>query len=500
MISDFIFIHEGSSLHLWPDACLALLVGCPLTSMLFLALPRSKRAAQPLVATLGIGVAFALSLVLCSLSVAAPALHDDLFSFDRLSSLMAALVSGIAFVVHAFSLRYLDGDSRYEQFFVGLSGLSSTVLLLVTTNNLLLLAVAWWLVSQQLCSLQQHEEHRPQAIAAARGMRQAHLYGDVGCTLGAVVLMLAGHSMRLDLAVAQLCVTNSPWTSLALAGFAVAACSKAAQIPLHRWLPDTMEAPTPVSALMHAGVVNAGGLLLTRLAPLLVHAWPVTLALFCVGAISALWGSACMLVRSEIKRKLAYSTMGQMGYMVMQCSLGAGSAAILHLIAHGIFKANLFLGSGSAIGAHAHHRAPRHQPWIAASVGLASGVFGWLVWVVLQQHELAPKSWVVFAFATATCMHMSRTLVQRGTREEIVLACIVTLVALPSYALGLSWFEHFLARDLSQIPCPIPNSMIWLMLLGFGLALLSAWGIVPWPQAWRDRLYVSLLHEGHPPA
>jgi NADH-quinone oxidoreductase subunit L len=146
----------------------------------------------------------------------------------------------------------------------------------------------------------------------------------------------------------------------------VGAMAKSAQFPLHVWLPDTMDSPTPVSALMHAGIINAGGFLLNRLAPFYALS-PTTLHIvFVVGALTVLLGASMMLVQNDIKKTLGFSTMGQMGYMIMECGLGAFALAIFHLIAHGLFKATLFLGAGQGI--HAARDEPKfpfsssHEP------------------------------------------------------------------------------------------------------------------------------------------
>jgi NADH-quinone oxidoreductase subunit L len=140
----------------------------------------------------------------------------------------------------------------------------------------------------------------------------------------------------------------------------IAAMARSAQLPFHVWLPETMDTPTPVSALMHAGIVNAGGFLINRLAPLYGLA-PTTLHVaFMIGGLTAILGAAMMLTQSDIKKALGYSTMGQMGYMTMECGLGAFALAIFHLIAHGIFKATLFLNAGSLI--HESRREPHVPP------------------------------------------------------------------------------------------------------------------------------------------
>src|SRR5438552_13711570 len=136
----------------------------------------------------------------------------------------------------------------------------------------------------------------------------------------------------------------------------IGAMSKSAQFPLHMWLPDSLYAPTPVHALLHAGIINAGGFLLNRLAPLYGLS-PTTLHLvFAIGAMTALLGAGMMLTQNDIKKTLGYSTIGQMGYMIMECGLGAFALAVFHLIAHGLFKATVFLNCGNVI-----HKA-RHEP------------------------------------------------------------------------------------------------------------------------------------------
>ena len=135
-------------------------------------------------------------------------------------------------------------------------------------------------------------------------------------------------------------------------GYLLVACAafKSAQFPWHSWLPDTMETPTPVSAFMHAGIINAGGFLLIRLAPLLTHAPAALHAIAVVGAVTAGFGGVVMLAQPSVKRALAYSTIAQMGFMLLQCGLGAFGLALLHLVAHSLYKAHAFLRSGSTVG------------------------------------------------------------------------------------------------------------------------------------------------------
>ena len=153
----------------------------------------------------------------------------------------------------------------------------------------------------------------------------------------------------LDKAPNTLTVFDLPLTETVAGLIAISAFARSAQFLLHTWLPYTMSGPTPVSALMHAGIVNAGGFLINRFAPLFLHTDSVLHWIFIVGLITAIVGSVLMLAQNDIKKALGYSTMGQMGFMVMECGVGAFSLAVYHLIAHGLFKGTLFLGAGGVI-------------------------------------------------------------------------------------------------------------------------------------------------------
>ena len=184
-----------------------------------------------------------------------------------------------------------------------------------------------------------------------------------------------------DMFAAADAIHNLPtaaWHELIGILFVLGAMTKSAQFPFHSWLPDTMETPTPVSALMHAGVINAGGFLVIRLSPL-VSLSPIALDLLAlIGALTAMLGAVVMLTQTSIKRSLAYSTIAQMGFMMLQCGLGAFSAALLHIVAHSAYKAHAFLSSGSVLDSAARtrtefkavprpsgawSRCPRHWRW-----------------------------------------------------------------------------------------------------------------------------------------
>ena len=290
-----------------------------------------------------------------SLPFSLPGISEpSLWGVDRLSAIMVLLITGVSTVVQGYSLRYLLGEADYARFFSLVALETSVLVMLVTSRNLLLIFLFWQLMSLGLYLLMAYNRKRRSSVEAAAKTFLVHRLGDMFFLGGLLIAWQSFHSLDLG-RIAEILRdqpgTISQGTLSALVLCLFAGCmAKSAQFPFHFWLPDTMETPTPVSALMHAGIVNAGGYLMNRTSLLFAHS-PVSMHLvFIVGFVTALFGSSTMLTQSDVKRKLGFSTMGQMGYMTMECGLGAFSLAVFHLIAHGIFKATLFLESGTAIG------------------------------------------------------------------------------------------------------------------------------------------------------
>jgi NADH-quinone oxidoreductase subunit L len=314
---------------------------------------------------------------------------------DWLSTLMALLVSGVSLVVHVFSVRYMQDDPGYTRFFVLLDGIVAVILLMVMAGDLLTLLLAWHLVGVFLYFLLNHDTRRPSATRYAFWTLFTHRIGDLPLLAAIALIYHAFGTLTLPAVFEAMAAHPDAKTMLGLplaetVGVLVllAAFAKSAQFPLHTWLPYTMDGPTPVSALMHAGIVNSGGFLINRFAPVFVQTEGVLLLAFAVGLITTIMGSLMMLMQSDIKKALGYSTMGQMGYMVMECGLGAFSLAIYHLIAHGVFKATLFLGSGAIIGnARKDPNIPEGEIY---------------KFMVERKVPHPPVSWVIFAGITIT--------------------------------------------------------------------------------------------------
>jgi len=322
-----------------------------------------------------IGALFAAAALGAVGGVADPVWRFGPFAVDELTLFLAAAVTLVSGVVHVFARRYMDGDARFAGFFKRLTGLTGVVLLLLAADHMLLFAAAWLGMGWLLADLIGHVRSWPQAQAAARLARGRFLIGGGALALALLLLGLETGEATISGAIAAVGGADAVPVVAAVVLLAIAAAIQCGLVPFHRWLLSSMTAPTPVSAFMHAGLVNAGGILLARFAPV-VEAVPVAMtAIFVLGAVSALAGAAMALVQADVKRQLACSTTAQMGFMVLQCGLGFFAAAMAHLVLHGLYKAALFLGAGSAVAAVGAKAEPLPAP---ASRGrtLALGAIG----------------------------------------------------------------------------------------------------------------------------
>ena len=241
--------------------------------------------------------------------------------------------------------------------FILLDLMTTSLLLMVVAGDLLTLLIAWHLVGVLLYFLLGHNTRDKSAWRYAFWTKITYRLGDLPLVIAAALLYQAYGTWSLPLLFEQITAQPDAHQVLGLrlpdvvaALIAFSAYARSAQFLVHTWLPYTMSGPTPVSALMHAGIVNAGGFIINRFAPVFVQSSDVLHWVFIVGLFTAVIGSVLMLTQNDIKKSLGYSTMGQMGFMIMECGVGAFSLAIYHLIAHGLFKGTLFLGAGGAIG------------------------------------------------------------------------------------------------------------------------------------------------------
>jgi NADH-quinone oxidoreductase subunit L len=271
---------------------------------------------------------------------------------DPLSTMMMLIVAGVGGLIVLYSIGYMDGDDEERRYFVYMSLFVFSMLLLVEGGNLLLLLAGWGLVGLSSYLLIGFWHDRPTAVAAAKKAFVMNAFGDA--TMALAFFVLIAHSHSLDYATSFTTAGHLSQTTVDLValGLLGGAAAKSAQIPLHTWLPDAMEGPTPVSALIHAAtMVTAGVYLIARTHPIFEQARTIELIAAGMGALTLLVAGLVALVQTDIKRVIAYSTMSQIGYMFLGAGIGSYANGMFHLMTHAFFKALLFMAAGVAIHA-----------------------------------------------------------------------------------------------------------------------------------------------------
>ena len=293
-------------------------------------------------------------------------LNIDLgIKLDNLTVIMLFVVNLISFLVHLFSIEYMKGDKRYNRYFAYLGIFTFSMLGIVLTHNILMMYIFWELVGLSSYLLIGFWFEKKSASDAAKKAFLVNRIGDIGMFIGIMILFTNYKTFTFDTIFAQISAGNLPFNSpiwLTAAGILIfmGAVGKSAQFPLHVWLPDAMEGPTPVSALIHAATMVAAGVyLVARIFVLLTADAMLTIAI--IGAVTAFVSATIALTQNDIKKVLAYSTVSQLGYMIMSLGVGAFAFAFFHLVTHAFFKACLFLGSGSVIHAMHHEQDIRNM-------------------------------------------------------------------------------------------------------------------------------------------
>lgn len=425
---------------------------------------------------------------------------------DRVSVVLLLLVLGVGTVVQAFARRYLAGDPR-AAWFALCAGLVITASAgLVTSATLVTLAVCWTAAGVGLCGLLGTYSRLPAARVGVARTAWTFLVGDLALWAAVVVATRTWGTLELrDLGPTR--VQGHPvllgWV---VGAVVVAAITRSAQVPAHRWLPATLAAPTPASALLHAGVVNAGGILLVKLGGLLSAVPAAGWLAFAIGAVTAVWGTALMLTKPDVKGALAHSTMGQMGFMVMACGLGLYALAVFHLVAHGMYKATLFLASGTAIhqhrvraGAPRTGAAPRAAGVAAVLLapGLALGL-GVALLPIPAGHDAASEVLLLFAWASAAAAGWGWVR-RHPTTAGVALTCVASGAAALVYLVWVRTVTEFLAPAL-----PVVDPLAGALWLPVALALTLTLATLLWQRppdgaltSLRDGFYVAVLRAGH---
>ena len=425
---------------------------------------------------------------------------------DGLAAIMLVLVLGLSAIIQSFALRYLRGDRRQTWFVASANLLTATTALMVSADALVLFAAAWLASGLALVLMLATYAPEAQAALGVRATLGRLALGDSAfvIAIAALIATLGWGATFADLGQAV-----SAWPPVAVAAVAILlvlpALARSSQLPFHGWLPLTLAAPTPASALMHAGVVNAGAILIIRFTPVVGASALAMQLLFVAGSATLVLAALLRMTKADVKGRLVYSTMAQMGFMIMTCSIGAAAAAVFHLVAHGLYKSALFLSAGSAI-----QQATRERLWPAAAaptsraataVALAAAVtlailtvFGvrLLVWPDISGPSLAPLLFVVLAAAVA----LAGALGSRLTWGTALGGALIVAVLALAYTLGLRLFAGLLGDPATP---PGAVSPWWVLLPG--LLLLATQALTRLPDAaprLRDAIYARSLAAAAP--
>ncbi len=496
-------------------------------------------------------ISFALSLlVLYEVTTRGPQTihlspwHDNILQFglhiDRLSSVMLVHIAAISSLIHLFSIRYMQQERGYTRFHSLLAFTGFVLFGMVSSSNLLMLFIFWQLLSW-LVPLLSHNHSHPLTVRGAFRTFVMQRIGDVAF-LAAIVLAyrtygsLDFQQLFLRAAEVQSSLFLGPGgsfemradTAVTLLIF-IGAMTKSAQFPLHMWLPDYLYAPTPVTALLHAGIINAGGFLLTRLAPLYDLNPAVLHLVFAVGMLTALLGSSMMLVQNDIKKTLGYSTIGQMGFMIMECGLGAYGLAIFHLIAHGLFKGTIFLNCGYVI--HAARQKPRLPPKIERAERRQFSILTWLTGflatlilpliILLAAHGIlriplgdsqGTTIFLFFGWATSSQAILTLYRLRAVATWKVAMSMLFTLfLVVVTYLLAAESFTHFLFPAPGEVAAhfragALPVLLFDVLVSAFALVIILGWillyaeshgrtiGMPEWVNNLRVRIYLLLMN------
>lgn len=420
--------------------------------------------------------------------------------------IMLLLVSFVGAIVSRYARNYLDGDPNQGRFHKWLTLTLASILTLIVSGNLLMFSLAWIATSLCLHQLLMFYRERPAAVLSAHKKFIASRIGDASLLLAIFLIGSTLHTLEFEAIFAQMAAMEGALPgSLELASLliVVSAALKSAQFPLHGWLIQVMEAPTPVSALLHAGIVNAGAFLVIRMSPIMSHSGSAMAALAIIGLVTLTLASLVMLTQTSIKVSLAWSTTAQMGFMLLECALGLYSLAMLHLVAHSLYKAHAFLASGSGVDAF---RAPaiRHEPTgyefgrLLLALGIASAMtlgVGTAFGVGWQQQPALMAAGAIVALAVSQLVLQATTLLGNAAAQlrAIGLSALVCVAYFALHAL----FDHAIAGSvlpLRDAASGFQTVLVPLTILAFAGLLLMQQYIKFARSELRDTLYLHLYN------
>lgn len=422
-----------------------------------------------------------------------------LLRINGFTLLIWTVVSFFSAVASSYSATYLKGFKYHARFTSFCFGFTIAVMLLVASDHVVLLLMSWVLMGFFMSRLIGVDADWVEAREASRFAQKHFLASGILLSMGVLLLTFNSGCYKISTMTALFGNLSSPVMLVSAIFIITAALIQSAIYPFHRWLLSAMTAPTPASALMHAGFVNGSGILLTIFAALLLKTQTLTL-LFIVGGITAIIAQFTKLLQTSIKQKLACSTIAQMGFMIMQCGLGFFNAAVVHLILHGFYKAYLFLSSGENIQASAPKKPLPIQirPLQAVAV-IVAGILGALIFATLTGKGTSLNSGIFLTLIVAiTVGQATYNIVKQSSlsnKQKVFLPLLLFPFGIACYALIYNGV-NILIKDMPAVDVPSSISLIQIFfgavfLAGFFIMKLGIYKKVPW-------IYVKLLNVSQP--
>lgn len=423
-------------------------------------------------------------------------IFNHLFHIDSLSLIMTFLVGFVALCVAAFSTRYLNGDRQKSRFFLNLIGMVLSVFIMVNTDHIGLLVISWGAANFFLVRMMLHKK---EWMAARRSSLLAFQNFGLGLSLlGSAMGLLYSESGQTS--IQEMLNTNIGTTPLLISSLLIflAAMTQSSLWPFHRWLTSSLNSPTPVSALMHAGLINGGGFLLCRFALLIAKQPAMLNIIFISGICTALLGTLWKLMQNDIKRMLACSTMGQMGFMIAQCGLGLFPAAIVHLCFHGLFKAYLFLASGSA-AQEKRSKTNEYPSLKELFIALLCGLNGAYFFSLISHKNplIGDTNIFLIALTAISGTQFALPFIRSHFKTKFPLALLFTTIVGALYGVSVFLME----RALEPLNICFPQTLNPLHIFALG-ALVASWLSMLFAttakKEWQLASYVWMLNASQP--
>lgn len=445
---------------------------------------------KPVYFTVFVTVFFLISLILWFLP-------NDFIEINYTNLIFANLILLVSSIIHKFSIRYMYGDKNYQGFYYNLFLLTLSLLCFVTSDNLVALIATWAAANIFLVLLMMHKQEWIAAKNAALYALYNFILAGGFLVVAVFILYFKYHSLSLTDIIY---LSKNDNNFIPMLCIIVTAIIQSAQWPFNKWLLSSLNSPTPVSAMMHAGLINGGGILLIKFAPMLLDSKHLLDLIFVTGFISAFIGTFFKLIQSDVKKMLTCSTMAQMGFMFMQCGLGLFTSAVAHIVLHSLFKANLFLGAGCVLD-EKRRQQNRHKNFHLLSIFpvIIAGVIGAYGFIIgLHKHVLlVDTSLVLIGFAAISAISLANTILSSGNLKKKFIPTIGLCFILGYfYGLNVYLFEFLLAGYHLQSPQALGYIHIIACMIMFAAWIIN--NIIPsdrlMQSAIAQKLYVYMLN------